>query len=289
MNTEIPESTGSERLDRIRKAVTERGWCVYSVCEIKDGVSRTVKIVPASNCHDSYSVAKAFVVTAVGILEDRGLLSTEEKVYPIFREKFREGFDQKWQDVTIDHVLRHMTGFECGFLDIDWEDVRAYPTDDYLDMVLNHPLKYEPGTTYVYSDAAYYLLSRIITAKCGERLDDFLCRELFSPMHFAEFAFSKCPCGYPMGATGLYISTEDMAKLGQLYLQNGVWEGRQILSEQFVKKALGRYEFRSAYGGYAKGGMYGQNLYLDPVRHLVIAFHGFKISIEEMMALANPD
>ncbi len=286
MCAENLQSSGSEIIDRIRSAAVKNGWCVYSVCEIRNGVSRVVKIVPASNCHNCYSVAKAFVVTAIGILEDRGLLSAEEKVYPLFREKFRPGFDPKWQDVTIDHVLRHMAGFDqCGFLDIDCDNVREYPANDYLDMVLNHSLGHEPGTTFVYTDAAYYLLSRIVTVKCGERLDDFLCRELFNPMHFAEFAFSKCPHGYPMGATGLYISTEDMAKLGQLYLQDGIWEDRRILSEEFVQKALGRYELREAYGGYAKGGMYGQNLYLDPKRQLVIAFHCFKVPIEKMMEL----
>ncbi len=286
MLSENVQSSGSEILDRIRTAAVENGWCVYSACEIRHGVSRTVKIVPASNCHNCYSVAKVFVVTAIGILEDRGLLSTEEKIYPLFREKFRPGFDPKWQNVTIEHLLRHMAGFDRrGFLDIDSDNVREYPTDDYLDMVLNHPLGHEPGTTYVYTDAAYYLLSRIVTEKCGERLDDFLCRELFKPMHFAEFAFSKCPHGYPIGATGLYISTEDMAKLGQLYLQTGIWENRQILSERFVQKTLGRYELREAYGGYAKGGMYGQNLYLDPKRRLVLAFHSFNVPIDKIMQL----
>ncbi len=274
-------------LDEIRSLVIKNNWCVYSVCEIKNGISKTVKIVPSSNCHNSYSVAKAFVVTAIGILEDRGLLSTDEKVYPVFEKKFKSGFDPKWKDVRIDDVMRHMTGFEQGFLDIDWENVHEYPTGDYLDIVLSHPLAYQPGSKYVYSDAAYYLLSRIVTEKCGEKLDDFLCRELLNPLHFAEFAFSKCPHGYPMGATGLYISTEDMAKLGQLYLQNGIWEDHRILSERFVRKTLGRYEFKEIYGGYAKGGMHGQNLYLDPARQLVVAFHGFNIQIGDLMAVVE--
>ncbi len=283
MTAEKKESTGSALLDKMRDYVLENNLCVYSICVIEDGVSRMVKIVPASNCHDSYSVAKAFTTTAIGILEDRGLLTTDDKVYPIFQDKFQAGYDPKWQDVTIDNLLTHTPGFVNFPLDIDWQDVRAYPSDDYLGMILERPLEYQPGEHYQYSDAVFYLLSRIVTAKCGQKLDDLLCDEIFRPMKFAEFAFSKCPRGYPMGGTGLYISTEDMAKLGQLYLQGGKWEGRQILSERFVKKTLGRYELKEIYGGYAKGGMYGQQLYLDPKRNLVVAFHGFNVSIPDMM------
>ncbi len=283
MEKETQPSTGSEILDAIRNYAIANNLCLYSACEIKNGISRTVKVVPASNCHNCYSVAKAFTVTAIGILEDRGLLSTDEKIYPVFRETFKAGFDEKWKDVTIDNLLCHKAGFTKFPLDIDWEDVRAYPSDDYLDLVLSRPLDYRPGEHYEYSDAVFYLLSRIVTAKCGEKLDDFLCKNIFRPMRFAEYAFSKCPHGYPMGGTGLYISTEDMAKLGQLYLQKGKWDGKEILSERFIRKALGRYELKKSYGGYAKGGMYGQQLYLNPSQDSVIAFHGFNLQIDSLM------
>ena len=283
------ESSGSSAvLDKMRDVAVADSMRVYSICEIKDGVSRTVDIEPASKCHTSYSVTKVFVVTAIGILEDRGILSTEELVYPIFKEQFPVGFDPKWQEVTIDHALRHCIGFEQGFLDIDCEDIHTYGSDDFLALVLGHPLKWQPGEKGVYSDAAYYLLSRIVSAKTGQKLDDFLREELLKPLHFSEYAFSKCPNGYPIGATGLYISTTDMAKLGQLYLQKGKWEGKTILSERFVDKALGRYELGgSPQEGFAKGGMLGQYLYLDPVENRVIAIHSYNGDIGKLMQVVR--
>ena len=124
------EDSGSAVLDRMRAIAERDNMCVYSICEIKDGVSRNIDIVPSSNCHNSYSVTKAFVVTALGILEDRGLLSVDDPVYPIFADKFPEGFDEKWKKVKISDVMRHMVGFEYGFLDIDCEDILSYGTDD---------------------------------------------------------------------------------------------------------------------------------------------------------------
>lgn len=279
------EDSGSAVLERMRAIAERDNMCVYSICEIKDGVSRNIDIVPSSNCHNSYSVTKAFVVTALGILEDRGLLSVDDPVYPIFADKFPDGFDEKWKKVKISDVMRHRVGFEHGFLDIDCEDILSYGTDDFLSIVLSAPLKYEPGTVPVYSDAAYYLLSRVVTAKSGKKLDDFLIEEVLVPLQFREYAFSKCPYGYPVGATGLYISTADMAKLGQLYLQNGVYNGKRILSEEFVRKALGEFELLPAGdGGFAKAGMLGQYLYINPGDNRVIAIHSHNGDLGKLMS-----
>ena len=228
----------SKVLERMSEIARMRNLCVYSICEIKDGRSETVHIVPSSNCHNCYSVAKAFAVTAVGMLEDRGLLHTDDLVYPLLRDHFSADCDPRWKKVTIAHAMTHTIGLDIGgMLDIDCQYAPDYPSDDYLSILFGTELAHEPGTTFVYTDAAFYLVSRIVTAVCGEKLDDFLASELLVPLRFREFAFSKCPLGYPIGATGLYIATEDMAKLGLLYLRNGEIGGRRYLSERFVRKA----------------------------------------------------
>lgn len=272
----------SPLLEIMRKTAVEKAMCVYSICEIKDGISRTVNIVPSSHCHNCYSVAKVFVVAAIGILEDRGLLATEDLVWPLFKNRFPENFDEKWTHMKICHLLQHRAGFPCGYLDIDLNDIRSFG-NDFLDHTLRMSLAYEPGTDYSYSDGAYYLLSRIVTEKSGSRLDDFLIRELFIPMEFQEYAFSKCPMGYPVGATGLYIMTSDMAKLGLLFLRGGVFNKKRLLSERFVKKALGQFELLAREdGGFSKGGMNGQILYLNPDTGRVIAIHSHQADIPEL-------
>lgn len=274
-------------LDGLSEIARNDDCRVYNICEIDNGVSQMAVIRPATRCHNTYSVAKVFVVTALGILEDRGLLDTEELVFPIFKDRFPEGYDPKWERVKISDVIKHRFGLENGILDIDSENSADWPTTDFLSIVLSAPLKYEPGEKFVYSDAAYYLLARIVTEKTGKKFDEFLREELLVPMKFAEYAFSTCPQGYPIGATGMYISTDDMAKLGQLYVDRGVYSGRRYISERFVEKVFDR-EFElsrldESGDAYAKGGMNGQLLYLNRKTKRVIAIHSFRGDIDRMM------
>lgn len=250
------------------------GFNLIRVAEIDNGVARFGEGNRGNPCQNIYSVAKAFTMTAIGIICDRGLLTVDEKITDIFADSLPENMDKRWHDVTVDHLLTHRAGLHEGQLDIDCIDINTFDTDDFLDLTLRTELIYEPGNGHSYSDAAYYLLSRILSAKTGEKLDDFLWRELFRPCAFREAAWSKCPLGYPMGATGLYIYAEDMAKLGQIYLDGGVYNGRRILSEDWVNFSLMRpYEFTPrGFGTYGKGGMRGQMLLVVPEKRRIAAW-----------------
>ena len=117
-------------------------------------------------------------------------------------------------------MIRHRIGVTEDFLDIDNYDMTQFGSEDFLKLAFERPVPARPGVDYQYSDGAYYLLSRVVTELSGEKLDDFLRPRLLMPLHVREAAFSKCPMGYPIGATGMYVRTEDMAKLGEVY-QNG--------------------------------------------------------------------
>ena len=205
---------------------------VYSVglCDGEQSVS--IDITPASRCHNSYSTAKLFTAAAVGLLVDRAELSIDEPIYPILAPYFPETFDPRWKEVTVEHLLTHFVGFGEDFrdIDIDSEDPRSWGTDDYLGRAVSNDLVYPPGEKEVHSDAAFYLLSRVVAVRAGKGLDDFLRDEFFVPMRFAEYAFSRCPHGYALGATGIYLSAEDMAKFGAMYAAGGVYRGRRRLS-----------------------------------------------------------
>lgn len=262
---------------------------------IDDGntVERTV-IRRANPCNDSYSVAKAFTMTAVGILYDEGKLDICDKITDILCEEYSavEGREEKWQNVTVDHALSHRMGITKGFLDIDTEDASAYPTDDYLQIVFKYKIGYTPGEDRVYSDAAYYLASRIVEKIAGETLCDFLWKRLFLPLGFREVSWSVCPKGHSMGATGLYIRTEDMVKLGRLYLNGGIWKGERIISEAWIKTALDRgYDLypRNGKRAYTKGGMNGQRLYFSYDDNLAVAWHAYESSklTDKILALLD--
>ena len=264
-------------LDRLVDKANSGNGTYYKITVVEKGETQTAVITPANGAQNSYSIAKAFTVTAIGMLVDRGLLRTDEKVCDIMRDLLPRDIDPAWEAMTVHHLLTHGAGFEGGYLDIDCKNHVSVAGDDYLGYLFRTKLEYIPGTDECYSDAAFYLLSRIFTVKSGEKMDDYLLKHLFYPLGFREMAWSKCPMGYPMGATGLYVYTEDLVKLGVLYLNHGLYGGKRILSKEWVDTVIKEeYEFkRTTGGGYGKGGMYGQMLVFYPEHNRTVAYHSY--------------
>lgn len=260
-----------------QKALMEK-YNMYFICEgNRDYTIKKEVVVPANPTCNCYSVAKAFTVMAIGILYDKGLLTLDTRVIDVLNKYLPTDIDEKWSKVTIHDVLLHKVGFGSGLLDIDCDDASLYQTFEYLKIVFTAKLEYDPGTVYQYTDAAYYLLSRVVAEITHSDIEDFLRPILMETMKFKELAWSKCPKGYSMGATGLYIRTEDMVKLGILYLNKGIWMGNRIISEEWVNLVIdNRYEFTHIKNGwYAKGGMRGQFLMFNFEKGKALAGHSF--------------
>lgn len=250
---------------------------VYFIAEgSRDGEIRCQSATPACPSCNCYSVAKLFTVTAVGLLFDRGLLTPESRACELIPDLFPTVHDARWERVTLDHIMRHRIGLEKDCIDIDNLSGETYPTEtDYLSLLLSSPLPNEPGTAYQYNDAGYYLLSRVIERVSGVDLAALLRPILMETMGFREMAWSACPKGYTIGATGLYLYTEDMLKLGILYLNKGIWRGTRILSDEWIDTVLERgYELSpKGDGWYGKGGMRGQMLAIHPTLGRTVAWH----------------
>ena len=260
------------RFDAIVSSLTQSGVNLYDLAlwTPENGV-RSHRFQPCNRCNNSYSVAKVFTMTAIGLLRDEGRLDVTDSLGQIFSEP-------AWSDVTIEHALTHRIGYAQGHLDIDVEEISEYPTDDFLKLALSYPRPYAPGEHYQYTDAAFYLLSRAVDHLTGEKLDSYLWKRLLRYMSIQEIAWSRCPNEYPIGATGLYISASDMVKLGALYLNHGVWNGRQLISTDWVQLVEERgYELRTAADGIlCKGGMYGQFLGYSREKNAAFAWHAFE-------------
>lgn len=262
-------------IENATELIKKDGIEIYRITEIKGGVDTTAELKYANPCQNIYSVSKVFTTTAVMMLWDRGLMSLDEKVCDVFKDELPEGIDPAWYCVTVDQLLTHRAGFAWGQLDIDCQDSTEYGDNDYLRLLFNTPLAFEPGKDFTYSDAAFYLLSRIVSKKLGEPMDNFLWRELFVPCKVREAAWSHCPMGYPMGATGLYIRSEDVAKLGEIYLNGGTYGTHRILSKEAVDTVLSRgYELNLSKNCkyYSKGGMRGSMLQIIPEKDRVVAW-----------------
>ncbi len=267
----------SKFLDDFVKLAKEDGHNLFRISEIVNGSEpETAQVSPANDCCNCYSIAKVFTQVAIGILEDEGKLSTDERIVDIFPEYVTEDINPDWQKVTVDMVLRHYCGFRGGDMDIDRYDIHENFGDDFLFYIFNNSMDHEPDKRFSYSDSAYYLLARVASKKCGTKMDDFLWDKLFMPLKFQEVAWSHCPMGYPMGATGLYIKSCDLAKFGEMLLNKGEYKGQRIVSERWVNKALERqYDLypTGAGNGFYKGGMFGQQLVMVPDTGRVAAWH----------------
>ena len=268
----------SRYLDEVVKFIKEKGYNVIRISEVlPGGETETAEIVSASRSQDIYSGAKAFTMTAIGMLCDDGLLSVDEKIIDIFADVLPEGIDPRWEKATVEHALLHKAGLPHGFMDIDTANTMEFGKD-HLKTLFSVPLAYTPGEGRIYTDAAYYLLSRVVTAKSGIKLDDFMWQRMFADMGFMEAAWSKCPMGYPIGATGLFVHTSDMVKLAELYRDKGVYHGKRFLSEDWVNTVYEKeycFEWDTTHTIFFKGGMAGQKIMFNAVNGRAVAMQSY--------------
>lgn len=250
---------------------------VFFISEYENGKINTKALSDTNPCQNIYSVAKVYMVTAVGFLYDKGLLSLDEKLTDILRDELPEKYNEIWDSITLDMLLTHRVPLREGFLDIDCLDANEFG-EDYLSYILNAPLRegynLEKST---YTDAAFYLISRIVEKRAGMCTDTFLWKNLLYPTRCREAAFAKCPQGHVIGATGIYIRTDELVKLGAIYANGGMFEGVRILSEKFVNTVLSHhYELACLVDGvaYGKGGMRGQMLMVLPKVKKSVAWTG---------------
>ena len=261
----------NEKINLIRYSVYKNG---------KITTSELVNTYPLSNC---YSVTKAFTATAIGLLYDAGFLGIDNYITDILRTELPDAYNENLHKIKIRHLLTHTPGFDEGCL---FEaDKYTHGTDDFLKFSLSRYIPNKPGTVFVYSNSSTYILSRIVEKLSGMPLDTVIQKHLFSKIGINECAWERCPMGHTMGATGLFIRTADMLKLGILYLNGGVWEGSRILSEEWVNMATSLQMPVSSCGfgfwiepgrGYTATGAYTQLLAVAPDRKVVFAAHSYE-------------
>lgn len=266
----------SKFLEDFAEYIRENGGKVFTVAEIRGNeLPEKIEIKENNASQNVYSISKMYTVTAIGVLWDRGLLRLDDTVVDILDDECPAGYEPYWSETTVDMLMRHMTGFPGGF-DTDVFDASAYDPD-YLKEIMLKKWVCPPETERHYEDAGYYILSRIVNKLSGKPLLQFCWENIFLPLSFKEAAWSCCPRGHAIGATGLYIRVEDMVKLGAVYLNKGEYRGKRIVSSEWVEKVLEKgYEFKpnGIKDSYNKGGLYGQELLVIPCENRVVGWQG---------------
>jgi CubicO group peptidase (beta-lactamase class C family) len=227
---------------------------------------------------NSFSVSKSFVSVAVGMAIDRGKLSLNSRVVDFFPEQCGNKPGKRLSGLTLEHLLNMTRGY------------RAFSRPATVAEALAQPLSYQPGAHFVYDNGSTFLASAMFTKAMGVPVREFLLDALFRPLEIPEPQWPQSQDGHTVGATGLVLSTSDLARFGQFLLQRGQWQGRQLVSSAWIDNA-GRPQINTRsrrpdcgigygfgfwpcrYGAYRADGKKGQFVVVLPRQDAVIAIN----------------
>jgi CubicO group peptidase (beta-lactamase class C family) len=186
----------------------------------------------ADRIHLLYSLSKSFTSTAIGMAEAEGLLSVDDPVVSFFPDKVPSGASSYVTGMKVRHLLAMASGHAE-----DTGQALAKGGPDVVRTFLAIPPDQEPGTLFCYNQGCTYTLSAIITKLTGQRLVEYLRPRLFDPLGIEQTYWVQSEEGIDLGYSGLHLATESIAKLGQLYLQEGRWEDKQLVPQSYVAEA----------------------------------------------------
>lgn len=233
-----------------------------------------------------HSVSKTVTAIAIGIAASEGLLSAEDQVVSFFPEyQLDKNSSQMLSKLKVKHLLTMSVGHAQDNIDsIYAKDVPGWKA--FLDTEIVD----EPGTKFIYNSGASYMLSKILTIVTGKTMLDYLTPRLFEPLGITDADWNEID-GANAGGWGCRLSLTDMARIGQMLLQQGMWNGRQIVPEQWIREMSGKKidtaptnvfeDWRVGYGYqmwrcsregcYRADGAFGQYILVLPPKNMVVA------------------
>jgi CubicO group peptidase (beta-lactamase class C family) len=252
--------------------------------------------------HTMYSVSKTFTATGIGFAVSEGLISVEDKVIQFFPKSLPEKVSDNLKKLKIKHLLTMSVGHARDYT------FSIVKTDDWAKAFFAVPIVHQPGEQFVYNTIATYMLSAIVQKVSGQPLLEYLEPRLFAPLGIQGVDWETSPQGINTGGYGLRVKTEDMAKLGQLFLQNGYWNGEQILPESWIKEArslkilqnpdaskdekaksdwlqgYGYQMWRSRHDSYRADGAFGQYILILPKQEAVIVITSETSNLQDLLS-----
>ena len=236
----LPRAAATPKLDkamnRYLDAVKKAGQDLHSIMIVQHGnviAEEWMGEGKEDKPHILNSVSKTFTATAVGLAASEGRLKLTDKVISFFPDKLPATVSENLAAMTV----RDLLTMNCGHDTDPTGTVRKKADADWVQEFLAFPVEHKPGTFYTYNSLGTYMLSAIVQKVTGEKVVDYLYPRLFRPLGIINARWQESPQGINTGGWGLYLKTEDLAKMGQLFLQKGNWNGKQILPEEWVKEA----------------------------------------------------
>jgi len=248
----------------------------------------------AESPHMLYSLSKSFTSTAVGLAIAEGKLSLDDEVLKFFPEDAPANPSDNLRSMRVHDLLRMSTGHQT--------EPPLGGDQPWTQAFLAHPVPFKPGTHFLYNTPATYMLSAIVQKVTGETVLDYLTPRLFQPLGIRKPTWETSPQGISCGGYGLSVRTEDIASFGQLYLQKGKWQGKQLVPAAWIEAATSRqtsngsspdsdwdqgygYQFwRCRHGLYRGDGAFGQYCIVMPEQDAVVAITS---GVRDMQAVMN--
>ena len=285
-----PEEQGMDAalLQQMLDAIDEQNLNIDSVVVVHNGyivAEKYYRPYKQDYLHDVYSITKSVVSALIGIAIREGYIdSVDDLVLDFCPERTFEHDDALKRSITLEHLLTMSSGLEW-----DWDEMVS--SRDWVQYVLDQPMYIEPGTEFYYSSGNAHVLSAIIQEASGLNTHDFAQLYLFDPLGISDIRWNTDLDGIPKGGWGMAMKPRDMAKLGYLYLNQGVWDGRQVTPAEWIKASTERHiqvpeplepwDLYMGYlwwlhedGPYAAHGTKGQFIYVIPESDLVVVFTG---------------
>ena len=280
----------SEMLANMLEVIQKEDYAVDSVVVVRNGymvVDATVYPFKPGSRHIIYSCTKSVVSALAGIAIDEGYIEgVDQPVLDFFPERTAANLDADKQAMTLEDVLTMSTGLECrdSYL-YRWRGLRQMEqSDDWVQFMLDLPMAEEPGTRFEYCNGASFLLSAIIQETTGMSALEFANEHFFGPLGIVNVEWSSNPQGITIGWSDLHLTPHDMAKIGYLYLNEGWWDGEQVVSAEWVEASTHEHISATLEDGYGYQwwiddssiymalGYAGQFIFVIPDKDMVAVF-----------------
>jgi CubicO group peptidase (beta-lactamase class C family) len=250
--------------------------------------------------HILYSLSKSFTSTAIGLAQAEGKLSIDDPVLKFFPDEAPAEPSANLKAMRVRDLLRMVAGNQTEAALFGAVD-SSMRSATWVKRFFAHPVPFKPGTHFLYNSPATYMLSAIVQKATGQTVNDYLTPRLYEPLGIEKPHWVSSPEGINAGAYGLSVRTEDIAKLGELYLQKGVWKGKQIIPAAWVAEATARqtsngsaptsdwdqgygYQFWQSRHGFRGDGAFGQYMLILPQYDAVVAITS---GVRDMQAVMN--
>ncbi len=294
-----PEEQGlaSNTLNRIDEVINEEDIEVHSVIIIKNGYivyEKYYNYWTQYMAHTIQSCTKSFMSALIGIAIDQGYIdNVSQPILDFFPEYTIDNWDQRKENITLFHLLTMSSGLEFHEVDIPYEEPEndlfaMYRSDDMWEYVLDRPMEYNPGEHWSYNSGGIELLGGVIEKTTGYSIIDFAEEFLFNPIGIDYYTWWQVPASGQYGCGGgLSLKPRDMARFGYLYLNEGNWNGTQVVSSVWVNVSTKMYFDTGSwyqygytwwgvpgYSFYEATGHYEQKIFVIPEEDIVVVFTG---------------